>query len=95
MKTHSFRYRIGVSHKQDKTAVLFEYLKTYIAQIFNPGPICQDVQGSPCEKCSNLRNQNSETHVVILPYEQHLELVEKVVLPPIRRRANDDKGCFY
>lgn len=64
-------------------ALLFEYLKTYKAQIFNRGQSAKVFREAHEKNAAICVIKNSEPYIAILPHELYLELVEKV------NRAND------
>lgn len=58
--------------------MLFEYLKTYKAQIFNRGQSAKVFKEAHEKNAAICVIKNSEPYVAILPHELYLELVEKV-----------------
>lgn len=59
-------------------AVLFEYLKTYKAQIFNRGQSAKVFKEVHERNAAICVIKNSEPYIAILPHELYLELVENV-----------------
>lgn len=58
--------------------MLFEYLKTYKAQIFNRGQSSKVFKEAHEKNAAICVIKNSEPYIAILPHELYLELVGKV-----------------
>lgn len=61
-------------------AMLFEYLKTYKAQIFNRGQSAKVFKEAYDKNAAICVIKNSEPYVAILPHKLYLEMLEKMKL---------------
>lgn len=66
------------SYTQGGESVLFEYLTTYKAQIFNRGQSAKVFKEAHDKNAAICVIKNSEPYVAILPHKLYLEMLEKM-----------------
>lgn len=80
LKSNYFWSTINILQIRGGVAMLFEYLKTYKAQIFNRGQSAKVFKEAHDKNAAICVITNSEPYVAILPHKLYLEMLEKMKL---------------